>query len=258
MLRTLIRVALFVFLCTRTASPLVAQEIRIGHLETNDDAGINWLYVVCNKLSLTEMRCDFFQTLIMKKGTFDPNSVKQPTGDPLTIFDQNFGLMCKPLAENFPKMQQAFDSGIGADGKPVNKRIGMATFPMMRAIVETCKSHTPESAARFLAEMKDRDDHTCKVHTDHSQSLFAWDSKTNSWDTQEGPTGPCGSYLLGTLTQDPTNHFWHYVEKHLRMNPENTFLNGQSCSKLPDFTLNYTWQTTETKEGCDLIESLPD
>ena len=45
----------------------VAEEVRIGHLETKDDTGINWLYFRCEKPTATQMRCDVFQTLIYKK-----------------------------------------------------------------------------------------------------------------------------------------------------------------------------------------------
>jgi hypothetical protein len=106
--------------------------------------------------------------------------------------------------------------------------------------------------------MLEQDRRTCRIHNDHSKSIFTWDSQTNTWTTQEGPTGPCGTFVLGALTQDPKNHFWHYVEKHLRMNPKGQGINGLSCEQFPEFTLNYTWQTTTTKEDCDMIESFPD
>jgi len=47
-----------------------SQEIRIGHLETADDIGINWLFFHCNQAGNT-LKCSIFQTLIFKPGPSD-------------------------------------------------------------------------------------------------------------------------------------------------------------------------------------------
>ncbi len=260
-MRTTSRFALLIALPLFAVSSAPADEVRIGHLETNDDTGINWLYVTCNTINATQMRCEFFQTMIMEKKTqaeIDAEIKRQAGTDPLTDFNQNFAEGCKGITENEAKMQQVMKSGVGVDGKPINQRVFSAGWPMIQAMIGVCKSPTRESAARFFKMMVDKDQRTCKVHNDHSQSTFTWDSQTNSWTTQEGPTGPCGTFVLGALTQDPKNHFWHYVEKHLRMNPQGQGPNGLSCQQFPEYAFNYTWQTTTTKEGCDYMESLPD
>ena len=242
-------------------SSTFAEEIRIGHLETNDDVAINWLYLTCNTLSTTQMLCDFFQTMIIKKRSpaeIDAEIKRQSDTDPLTDFNQNFAEGCKGLTANEARMQQVMQSGVGIDGKPINQRVFLSGWPMMQAMINVCKNPTHESAARFFKLMVDQDQRTCKVHNDRSQSTFTWDAQTKSWTTQEGPTGPCGTFVLGALTQDPQNKFWHYVEKHLRMNPKGQVPNGLSCQQFAEFTFNYTWQTTPTKEGCDFVESLPD
>lgn len=254
-------VALLIALPLFAISSAFAEEIRIGHLETNDDIAINWLYVTCNTTNATQMRCDFLQTMIMKKKTqaeIDVEIKRQAEADPLADFNQNFADGCKGLTANESRMQQVMQSGVGVDGKPINQRVFLAGWPMMQAMIDVCKNPTRESAIQFFKLIVDKDQRTCKVHNDHSQSTFTWDGKTNSWTTQEGPTGPCGTFVLGALTQDPKNHFWHYVEKHLRMNPKGQGVNGLSCQQFPEYSFNYTWQTTPTKEGCDYIESLPD
>lgn len=40
-----------------------SEEIRIGHLETADDTGINWLFFHCNQARQT-LNCTIFQTLV--------------------------------------------------------------------------------------------------------------------------------------------------------------------------------------------------
>jgi hypothetical protein len=244
-----------------TMSWVFAEEVRIGHLETNDDIAINWLYVTCNTINSTQMRCNFLQTMIMKKKTqaeMDADIKTQAGIDPLTEFNQNFAGGCKGIIANETKMQEVMQSGVGVDGKPINQRVLLAGWPMMQAMIGVCKNPTHDNAAQFFKSMLDHDRHTCKVHNDYSQSNFTWDAQTNSWTTQEGPTGPCGTFVIGALTQDPKNHFWHYVEKHLRMNPKGQGVNGLSCQQLPEYAFNYTWQITPTKEGCEFIESLPD
>ena len=97
LLTLLIAVPLF------AASSAFADEVLIGHLETNDDTAINWLYVTCNTVNPTQMRCDFFQTLIAKKLTQDEidAEIKRQAGpDPLVDFNQNFAEGCKGLTEN--------------------------------------------------------------------------------------------------------------------------------------------------------------
>ncbi|MGD0764545.1 MAG: hypothetical protein ABR929_15440 [Roseiarcus sp.] len=242
-------------------STAFAEQVEIGHVETNDDTAINWLYFQCRKTTGTEMRCDIFQTLIIKKKTQAEIDAErqEAAADPLAEFDNNdFADGCKPLVENAAKMEQVVKSGIGVDGKPVNKRIFLAGWPMLRAMTEVCKNPTRETAGQFFKLMADRDERSCKVHNSYSQSTFTWNYQTNSWTSQEGPNGQCGTIVVGTLTQDPQNHFWRYVEKHLRTNPDGTLLTGQSRKQFPETTMNYTWQTTSTLEGCDFIESYPD
>lgn len=238
-----------------------AEQVQIGHLETNDDTGINWLYFQCDKLSGMEMRCSIFQTLIMKKKTqaeIDKERQDAAT-DPLAEFNNNhFADACKPLVENAAKMDQGIKAGIGIDGKPINKRVLLAGWPMLKAMIDVCKRPAPETAAMFFKILTDQDEHSCKIHNNYSQSTFTWNYQTNSWTSQEGPIGPCGSIVIGTLAQDPQNHFWRYVEKTVRTNPNGTLLTGQSCKIFPEHSMNYTWQTTSTLEGCDQIESYPD
>ncbi|SIO24790.1 hypothetical protein SAMN05443247_03127 [Bradyrhizobium erythrophlei] len=234
-----------------------AEEVRIGHLETKDDTGINWLYFRCEKLAATQMRCDVFQTLIMKKKSeteIDTELKRQAATDPLAEFNKGFGDSCKSFVENEGKIK----AGIGIDGKPFSPRTEGAGLAAVKAVIEVCKAPTQERASRFFKLMLDQDRRSCKVHNDHSQITFNLDLQTNSWISREGPTGPCGTFVLGALTQDPKNHFWSYVEKTLRTNPKGVLPTGQSCSLYPEHTLNYSWHTADTMEGCEFIESFPD
>jgi hypothetical protein len=234
-----------------------AEEVRIGHLETKDDTGINWLYFRCEKPADTKMRCDVFQTLIYKAKSdakIDAELKQQASTDLLAEFNRNFGQGCKSLIENEGKIK----AGIGIDGKPINPRTAGAGFSAIKVMIEVCKAQTQESAAKFFKSMLEQNRRSCKVHNDHSQMIFSLDTQTNSWISHEGPTGPCGTFVLSTLTQDPKTSFWSYVEKKLRTSPKGNLPNGQSCELYPERTVNYTWRTANTLEGCEFIESEPD
>ena len=234
-----------------------AEEVRIGHLETKDDTGINWLYFRCEKPNATQMRGDVFQTLIMKKKSnteIDTELKRQAATDPLTEFNKGFGDTCKSFVGNESKIK----AGIGIDGKPLDPRTAASGLSVVKAVIEVCKTPTRESASLFFKLMIEQDRRSCKVHNDHSQITFNWNPQTDSWISREGPTGPCGTFVLGTLTRDSKNNFWSYVEKTLRTNPKGVLPLGQSCGLFPEHTLNYSWHTANTLEGCEFIESEPD
>ena len=86
-----------------------AEEVRIGHLETNDDLGINWLYFRCDKSSTTQMKCDIFQTLIMKKDQSEIDAqLKRAAADPLAEFNTAFGKGFSHWWNSKPKCSRAF------------------------------------------------------------------------------------------------------------------------------------------------------
>jgi hypothetical protein len=131
------------------SSVAVAEEVRIGHLETNDDTGINWLYFRCEKPDATQMRCDVFQTLITRKKSdteINTELKRQAATDPLAEFNKGFGDICKSSVE----IEGKINAGVGIDGKPFNQRTAAPGLSVMKAVIEVCKTPTRESASRFL------------------------------------------------------------------------------------------------------------
>jgi hypothetical protein len=252
-LRGIVLVAVLMLNC----GSVFAEEVRIGHLETSDDTGINWLYFRCYKPNAMQMRCDVFQTLIYKKKSeaeIEADLKKLAAADLLTEFNKIFGDSCKSLVEN----EGNINAGIGMDGKPINPRNAASSGAMVKWVVAACKTPTRESASRVFKSMAEQERRTCNVHNDHSLLTFIWNPQTNSWTSREGPTGPCGTFVLGTLAQDAKTSFWSFVQKTLRTNPKGTLPAGQSCGLFPEHTMNYSWQTMPTVEGCEFIESLYD
>jgi hypothetical protein len=252
-LRAIILIAALMLNC----GAAFAEEVRIGHLETSDDTGINWLYFRCERPTATQMRCDLFNTLIYKKKSdaeIDADLKQLTNADLLTEFNKIFGESCKSLVENEGELK----AGIGMDGKPINPRNAASSGAMMKWVIEGCKTPTRDGASRVFKLMAEQERRTCNVHNAHSQMIFSWNPQTNSWISREGPTGPCGTFVLGTLTQDSKAKFWSYVQKTLRTNPKGVLPTGLSCGLFPEHTMNYSWQTMSTVEGCEFIESLYD
>jgi hypothetical protein len=238
-----------------------AEEVQIGHLETSDDIGINWLFFHCDKSAdRLHLTCDIFSTQIMKAKTETQVSgelQQQNSLDALAEFNKNFGSACEQMNANSKRIDQAIASNQDINGKPLNPRMVAAHLSAMKGVADVCKNPTQDAARQFFTAGTRQQLSTCKVHSGYFKSIYSFNSQTNSWISQEGPTGPCGTIQIGTLTQDK-NTFWSYVEKTLRTNPNGVLPNGQSCGLYPEHTLNYTWRTTLTAEGCEFIESYPD
>ena len=144
-MRPLIGSLILVIVLLLGPSTALAEQVEIGHLETNDDTGVNWLYFQCDKTSGAEMRCGIFQTVITKKK--DQAEIardrQKAEADPLAEFNNNhLADGCKPFVENATKMEQAVKSGIGVDGKPVNRRVVLSGWPMLKAMIDVCKNPT--------------------------------------------------------------------------------------------------------------------
>jgi hypothetical protein len=157
-----------------------AEEVRIGHLETKDDTGINWLYFRCEKPNATQMRCDLFNTLIYRKKSdaeIDADLKQQAAADLLTEFNKNLGKSCKPFVENEAKIK----AGIGVDGRPINPRNAASSPSIVKGMIEVCKTPTQETASRFFKSLAEQERHTSNVHNDHSLLTFIWNPQTNSW-----------------------------------------------------------------------------
>lgn len=180
-------------------SPVNAEEIEIGHLETNDDTGINWLYFHCDKSTPEQMRCSIIQTLIMKKkdqADLDAEIKRQAETDPLDAFNKTFSSGCGQLVDNEKAIQQSLKTGIGGDNKPINTRIVRSGWPVLKAIIDVCKKPSRESADHLFKLFLEQDKRSCKVHNGYSESTFIWNGQTSSWISKQGPSGPCGTFIL--------------------------------------------------------------
>jgi hypothetical protein len=259
MREVLLQSALVFTLAGSWLAPALSEEVKIGHLETNDDTGINWIYFICNTSEdRLRMQCQTFQTMIYKKKTqaqVDEAITEQASRPALEEFNAEIGSACSNLVKM--NVDQAMSNGTGFDGRPINKRVVLAGLGLLKDTIEVCHHPSEESARALLTEIVKNDLRVCQVHSSSAEEYFEWKEASHSWVSQQGPTGICGTVAIGVLTQDPNNHYWNYVQKNIRTNPNGAGF-GLKCSAFPDFQFNYTWKTTQTLEGCELMESLPD
>jgi hypothetical protein len=171
-----------------------AEEVRVGHLESNDDIGINWLFFNCEKSSdRLRLTCNMFQTLIMKAKTeaqVAEELQRQLSWDALAEFKKEFGSGCEQINANAKRIDQVIASGQDINGKPLNSRLTAPGLSAMKAIMEACQNPTQEAARRLFTATAKQQLRTCKVHSSYWRSVYLFNSKTNS--SQEGPKGPCG------------------------------------------------------------------
>jgi hypothetical protein len=159
---------LFAVCLLLASSVAVAQEIRVGHMETAEDIGISWLYLNCTQAG-SKLKCTTFQTLI-------------------------------------------------------------------------------------FAETKTA---SCKVFNDLFEMAFTWNHSTQSWNSSDGPTGPCGTVNTGVLEPDPSaKQFWRYTEKKVNTKPGGVLPDGTSCKKIPERTMTFTWKAANNVLACTSIQHL--
>ena len=248
--------ALFILLMPFGA---MAQELRIGHLETADDIGINWLFYHCNQ-SGQVLNCSVFQTLIMHQllpSKRNEEIQKWMKGDPVKNFVQYFADTCKNMAQIKSMILQSQRTGRGADGRPVDARQLDDYKKMMDAIDAACRDTNTETVRRFAELITDQEIATCTVFNDYSDETFNWNQATQAWVSQEGPIGPCGRITIGTLEHDPASKlsWWKYTLKKINTKPDGVLDNGVSCKQFPDSTLNYTWRATTNAPRCTYIKN---
>src|SRR5208337_171077 len=227
-----------------------------GHLETKDDTGINWLFFHCNKaLDQTRMQCDIIQTLITK-ATTEETAAKElkelEEVGPLVQFNKSFSDACKHH-DYIPKMEQ-FLAGKDKDGKPINNGNRLTALLYIKSIKDVCDHPSDDVARNFFNKLIQKELKTCHVRNIYYNRTFARDYGASTWTTQEGPNGPCGKIVIRTLIPEE-KFFWNYVEKEIQLMPHGIAPDGQSCTLFPEHTMNYTWRTTATFEGCDYVES---
>jgi hypothetical protein len=251
------QLALALFATAIALTNASSQEIRVGHLEANDDSGINWVFFHCHQNGQL-LNCDGFQTLIYHevKPEQRANYVnKAMQDDPLKPYsDKQF---CSGIAEAKRSTLEAIKTGKGADGRAVNPRQAQELLSSMSAMDDACRNPNLSTVRRALEALADQKIKTCKVLNDYSHTQFSWDQQSQSWKFSTDPNGPCGTVITGVLEHDKSSQagFWLYTEKHVFTKRSGIMPNGLSCDKFSDSTLHYTWRAGLNFTECTYVEN---
>jgi hypothetical protein len=183
-------------------------------------------------------------------------------GDPVKEFRDGFGKECQQMGQAKDVAMQAIKTGKGADGRPVNVKELQDNMPFFNAMADACAKPNLDTVRRVIEIFTDRKIRTCKVLNLYSKMQFKWNEQTQNWISQEGPSGPCGTVNISTLKQEKplgfnANVFWSFTEKRLFTNPSGVLPNGLACSKFPEHTTGYSWQTPLTPAECKYIQHVP-
>jgi hypothetical protein len=215
------------------------------------------------------LECDVFQTLIRhglspeKRAEYINQEMQD---DPVGRFADK--QRCEGVAVGKKVAEDAVKTGRGADGRPVTIGQAKDLLLLMSSMDDACHNPTLDKARRFFEEMADQKMRTCKVFNDYSHSRFTLNPSTQSWVFNSGPSGPCGTVIVGTLEHDRNvsssvsaqatavgmGGFWLYTERHIFTNRNGMLPNGLSCNEFPDSTLHYTWRAALDYSEYTIIE----
>jgi hypothetical protein len=192
MREVLLQSALVFTLAGSWLAPALSEEVKIGHLETNDDTGINWIYFICNTSEdRLRMQCQTFQTMIYKKKTqaqVDEAIKEQASRPALEEFNAEIGSACSDLVKM--NVDQAMSKGTGFDGRPINKRVVLAGLGLLKDTIEVCHHPSEESARALLTEIVKNGLRVCQVHSSYAEEYFEWKEASHSWVSQQGSAIP--------------------------------------------------------------------
>jgi hypothetical protein len=257
LLRSLFKLAIAAVLLFSSGMPVNAEEMDIGHLETANDTGINWLNFHCNRNG-GSLSCDVFQTLIAHKVEPDQREKeisKKLSGNVVEEFKKAFGTTCDNLGKIQPLVNKSVETGIGQDGRKLNPNQAREAKIFLDSMAAACEHTNITAIRRFVEIGVDKDIHTCRVINSHSHMDFSLDPAAQVWISREGPTPSCGTVSVGTLEKDKGSAFWLYTEKVVRANPSGSLPNGLSCSNFHDRTMHYTWRAADNFVECTHIEN---
>jgi hypothetical protein len=157
-----------------------AEELNIGHLETGDDTGINWLNFHCNQNS-GSLTCDVFQTLIMHKvepAEREKEINKKMAGDVVQEFKRAFADPCKNIDQLLELVRKSVATGVGRDGRNLNPRQAQEAKLFFESMADTCKNSNQGTIKHFIEIGVDKDIHTCRVINNYSPMKFSFDTTT--------------------------------------------------------------------------------
>jgi len=254
-------IGLISFFSTHPVNILKAEELNIGHLETNDIPDeIGWLWFKCTKEKNT-IDCDIFQTSISQEETpielqKQISLIKSKNNGP--DFEKSFGDFCAGNnTELQHQLEQMKSSGKSIDGRQLRPKEISIALNSLQYLVNACRTKSSDDINLFLINMEQMKADTCSVLNNVNHETFNYDQKSDSWISQTGPAGPCGVLNITALRKDPKSpNFWLYSDTRITSNPNGYLKNGMACKGFPTRTYNYSWQAKNNILECTQMKNM--
>tara|TARA_B100001964_G_scaffold244030_1_gene323946 strand:- start:1338 stop:2096 length:759 start_codon:yes stop_codon:yes gene_type:complete len=208
---------------------------------------INNVYVECESVSNSQIKCYFVQTMVRHETTQDKkdNAMKKIEKEINSAgieaekaFDEIHKLYCskKTTGELNEKIAEKF-----------NKEVGKS---LLKSVKEFCKKPNKARYLNLMDESISVSTKTCKIHPNSFSENFNIEA-SGSWVSQTGPSGACGVIRVSTLTnpKKDDSFSWIYETRKIITNKKPKF-----CAMLDESVQKYTWQSEPYRMDCEYID----
>jgi len=125
----------------------------------------------------------------------------------------------------------------------------------LTAMLNYCKSPSAATATEMVRAEHEQQTRTCLVHAKPFTQTFKHLAGTNTWVSNEGPDGPCGTVVIARLQKDdPKYSLWTYITRKTITNPNGELPLGGSCSQLDQTEYVYDWKSEDKFTKCDYVK----
>ena len=127
---------------------------------------------------------------------------------------------------------------------------------LITAMLNYCRSPSAATMTEFARTQHEQETRTCLVSTNIFTQTFKRLAGSNSWISNDGPSGPCGTVVIARLQTEPGSvALWNYITRKTITNPDGKLSPlGGSCSQLDQTEYVYDWRSEDKLAKCDYIK----
>lgn len=202
--------------------------------------------------------CDMVQVSVRKQST--PSELKEKLDKAVAHWKDE-----KPMsAEECDRLtKMVFALTINAVDLPQEAQTKISAMPteqkqdmskLFTALSKHCKNPSAATISEVARIGHEQETRTCSVSANPFAQTFRRVAGSNTWTSNDGPNGPCGTVLVSSLQRDPKYSLWTYVTQKTITNPKGELLPGLACGKLDQSQIVYDWKSEEKFAKCDYIK----
>jgi hypothetical protein len=122
-------------------------------------------------------------------------------------------------------------------------------LPMFRV----CDDPSAKNVETMTRAHVQREEMTCKVTNLRPYELTFQHQPDGRWISNDGPSGPCGTILITTLSREKDYSLWTYTQRRIITNKTGT-LGVVQCSAFEDHTQVFSWRKVDKVRQCQAIK----